>query len=480
MNIVLIIIDTLRYDYIHAHGKLPWIKTPNMDRLAERSWVFDYTFIGSFPTIPHRTDVMTGKYGDPFHIWMPLRHDVMTFPELLGRNGYCTQLIHDTPHLVNGGHNFDWPFHAWTPIRGAEVDRPWIDDSREWPSNWKLDPVFDPLPRDKFNWSNIITYMRANRKRKKHGDWNTAKLFLKACEFLRDNKSRDNFFLWLDSFDPHEPWDVPPEYAVMYDNTKDYDGTIDPRAFAARYEDMSEPARKRHAAMYAAKVSWVDNWLGKFLDTLDETGLAKRTAVILTADHGTHVGERGWGKKAPVWEQVARVPLMVSVPGAIGTGRCDAIAQPQDIFTTICGIAGVETPDGLPSNDVLATAVTRKPGPRNIALSGIALNRLNPRSRELCSAFSREWSMEVGLTPEMSCLRRMGSLDDVTSQHQDVVQAMHAEALAELGQRGIDPKLMAWIKSGGKNEFPWESNFHAGYPAPRNYKAYFARLYHGE
>ena len=219
MNIVLIIIDTLRYDYIHAHDVLPWIKTPNIDSFAERSWVFDYSFIGSFPTIPHRTDVMTGKYGDPFHTWMPLRHDVMTLPEHLGNNGYCTQLIHDTPHLVNGGHNFDWPFHAWTPVRGAEVDRPWIDDSEDWPSNWKLDPIFAPLDPKTLRWENVITYMRANRKRRQHEDWNAARLFLKASEFLCDNGSRDNFFLWVDCFDPHEPWDVPPEYAVMYDDT---------------------------------------------------------------------------------------------------------------------------------------------------------------------------------------------------------------------------------------------------------------------
>ncbi|MBT7099829.1 sulfatase-like hydrolase/transferase, partial [Candidatus Poribacteria bacterium] len=135
MNIVLIIIDTLRYDYVGANGN-PNISTPNLDRLAAESWVFDRAFSASFPTIPFRNDVMRGQYGGPFHPWKPLPFNAPAFPRILGDNGYATQLIHDTPHLVNGGHNFDWPFHGWTFIRGAEVDRPWITDGFKLPDNW--------------------------------------------------------------------------------------------------------------------------------------------------------------------------------------------------------------------------------------------------------------------------------------------------------------------------------------------------------
>ena len=62
LNVVLIIIDTLRYDYIGAHGNT-WIRTPNIDRLAGKSWIFDRAFTNSYPTIPMRTDVMTGQHG---------------------------------------------------------------------------------------------------------------------------------------------------------------------------------------------------------------------------------------------------------------------------------------------------------------------------------------------------------------------------------------------------------------------------------
>ena len=120
MNVIVVIVDTLRYDAIAANGN-PAMKTPNFDRLTEQSWAFDRSYTASYPTIPHRTDALTGRYGAPFHAWKPLDTDVLTIPQALARHGYCTQLIHDTPHLVNGAHGFDFPFHAWMPVRRTEV-----------------------------------------------------------------------------------------------------------------------------------------------------------------------------------------------------------------------------------------------------------------------------------------------------------------------------------------------------------------------
>jgi len=126
MNIILLLIDTMRYDYIGANGN-DWIETPNLNRLASQSWCFDRAFAASFPTIPYRTDVMTGKYGSPFHAWKPLPFTANALPSVLGEAGYATQLLHDTPHLVNGGHAFDYPFHTWTFILRCR-GRPFLDE----------------------------------------------------------------------------------------------------------------------------------------------------------------------------------------------------------------------------------------------------------------------------------------------------------------------------------------------------------------
>lgn len=480
MNICIIVIDTLRRDYIGAYGN-DWIETPNIDRLAEDSVVFDRCFTHSYPTIPHRTDVLTGEYGQPFHPWMPLRHDRNTFVEQLGNGGYCTQLIHDTPHLVNGGHNFDWPFHAWTQVRGAEVDRPWIDASNSWPSNWKRDPLFDFAGDEALQGGMIQTYARANRNRSDNSEWNCARLFDTASRFLRDNSTRDNFLLWVDCFDPHEPWDSPPEFMLKYDHREGYDGTIDPRSFGARNsENMPEAAVQHIAAQYAAKVSWMDHCLGTFLDTMEETGLADETIVLLTADHGTNVGARGrYGKGFPVREQEARIPLMIRLPGQRPM-RSDAIVQPQDIYATMCGVGGEETPDKIESYDLLEQA--RDSGSvRQMALSGRNADRWDGNTdRTLFTAFTAEWALEFAARPECCRLERLGTIEDVSEENPEVVRSLHQRAIEEVARRGADPALVDWLESEGKAEWPTDIEYWDGYPGPAGYVSYFSRLYTGE
>ena len=166
----------------------------------------------------------------------------------------------------------------------------------------------------------LLTYARANRHRRDPEDWNAAQLFSRAADFLRDNRKRDNFFLWLDCFDPHEPWDSPPDYVRLYDDTPGYDGRIDPRAFYPGARGMKNGVfppgvYDRQRALYAAKVSWMDHCFGKVLDALEETGLADNTAIFFTADHGTNLGERGgFGKTGIVNEQEAHVPLYSICP----------------------------------------------------------------------------------------------------------------------------------------------------------------------
>ncbi|MHC4983044.1 MAG: sulfatase [Planctomycetota bacterium] len=481
MNIVLLVIDTLRYDYIGAHGN-DWIQTPNMDRLAAEGWVFDNSFAASYPTIPHRTDAITGTHGSPFHAWRPLPFDVHTLPRVLAEGGYCSQLIHDTPHLVNGGHNFDWPFSAWTCIRGAEVDRPWIDNIKTLPENWTRDELFDFADWDaavkEFRWS---TYARANRRRKTLDDWNCMKLFRTASQFLRDNAGRENFFLWADCFDPHEPWDAPPEFMKMYVKTPGYDGMIDPRSFTFRNQtDVPEEAQNRVKAAYAAKVSWVDHCLGVFLDTLDQTGLSKNTAVVLTADHGTNVGERGkFGKGWGIYESVCHTPFIVRIPGG-GSGRSDIIVQPQDIFATVMAIAGLETPGELDSHDVVAAARDDR-RPRDIAISGTAAAAWNrPQRTALFGAFDGQWCMEVAARAEDCRLVPAGSVEDVAAQHPDVVDRLHAAAVEELERRGTDKAIMKWLRAGGKGKFPEKAKFFEYYPAPAGYTQYWTRIYTGQ
>jgi arylsulfatase A-like enzyme len=495
MNILLCVIDTLRYDFIRAHGANDRIETPNLDRLAAKSQVFDHVYSASYPTIPHRTDVLTGQYAyhgaGPFHPWMPLRFDVTTLPRLLAEAGYATQLIHDTPHLVNGGHAFDWPFAAWTFVHGAEVDRPWIDDAGlAYLHNWAPDPLFDYLGDDAIQEGArrmALTYARANRHRQQPEDWNAAQVFLKGAQFLRENarRGRDGdrapFLLWLDCFDPHEPWDVPPEFVLRYDDTPGYDGRIDPRAFthgARHAEDGQFPpgVRERQRALYAAKVTWVDHWFGHVLDALEETGLDEDTAIILTADHGTNLGERGgFGKTWIVNEQEAHVPLLVHVPG--GTpGRDDRVVQPQDIFATVLDVADVAPPEGaLPSDlqSLLSDAPTR-----DLALAGRSVDSWQDDPAHIVfTVFGPDGYLNVTADPEASRLFRYGAVEDVAADHPEETAQLREAGLALAERRGLAPQLLAWLRSEGAEPFPEGCT---AWPGPPNWSVYWSRLHTSE
>ena len=497
MNLILVIIDTLRYDHIAANvvaeGGTPGIQTPNLDRLVARSWNYTRAFAASFPTIPHRNDVIKGRYGAPFHRWQPLDYDVPNIPQVLRENGYCSQLIHDTPHLVQGGHHFDYPFDAWTPIRGAEVDRSWIHDTWQYQDNWAPDPLFDAYPIDRETLMRkhhaITCYVHTNRRRKQESDWNVAKLFTAGAQFLRDNRRRDSFFLWLDCFDPHEPWDAPPEYVRMYDRTPGYDGRIDPRAFHFRNApDLSEAARKRVQAFYRAKVTLVDRWFGKLLDALDETGLAENTALLLTADHGTNVGDRPrpglpgqFGKSAPPRENESHLPFVLCAPGA-GAGQSDMLVQPQDIFSTLLSVAGLGSvmPDGIESYNVLDLAQRRSSGPRELALAGSTVGswRGAGPDKVLFSAFDREWRLGVAADPSACELERLGTQENAAADHPQVVERLYAAALDEIAHRGLDPALLAWLKSRGTTEFPAEYRATDANPLPKGWRnGYWLNMY---
>jgi arylsulfatase A-like enzyme len=479
MNLILVTMDTLRYDYIGANGN-DWIETPNLDRLAGESWVFDHAYTASYPTIPHRTDLMTGANGKPFHTWRPLPWEAPALPRALAHAGYCTQLLADTPHLINGGHNFDYPFGAWQFIRGAEVDHAWIDDRPAEMGNWFRDPLlegFDPGDAPPQGFWYRQPYCSSNRGRQAHADWNCAQLFQRAGDFLRDNASRENFFLWIDCFDPHEPWDVPPEFMCKYDRTPGYDGHLDPRLLAYRnHPDLPEAARRRVAASYAAKVSWVDHCFGALLAALDGTALARNTAVVVTADHGTQVAEYGrFGKKVPVREQEGHVPLILHVPDG-GRGRCGAIVQPQDITATLLGLGKAQPLPGLDGQDLLALARNGGEGRRALALSGTAADKWNPAGI-LCTLFNRDWSLEVAATPERSVLRRLGRIDEAQEEHPQVVLELHAAALDELARRGAHPELMHWLRRGGPGGIPGHVPRHAFAPMPPGYTSYWEHSY---
>ena len=125
MNILLLISDTFRYDNLlgrAAAGPMGMpVRTPNLDAFSRRAVSLSRMYTSSFPTIPHRTDLTTGRYGWPWYPWQSrLKSGPTHLPQVLHESGYVSQLICDCPHLFRS--DFDDGFHAAVQTRGQEAD----------------------------------------------------------------------------------------------------------------------------------------------------------------------------------------------------------------------------------------------------------------------------------------------------------------------------------------------------------------------
>lgn len=489
MNIIVIVIDTLRYDHVGFHVPGSGVKTPRMDEFAEVSDVWDDAYSASYPTYPHRTDMVTGRYGEPFNPWIPLRTDITCLPELFSDAGYASQLIFDTPVLVNGGARFDYPFNAWTQIRGASTDPPWIDaGGAEMLADWRHDPDLDEyidFGIDDVVGHELVTYTRANRGRSTHADWNVARLFNEASRCIAGNKGRENLFLWIDCFDPHEPWDAPADYVKLYDDDPDWDGRMDPRIFAWKQFFMQKMAMKqplpsylpekfmkRMFASYSAKVSFLDYWFGRFLDSLDTHGFLKNTAVILTADHGTCLGEFGsLGKRVyyQIGEPECHVPLIIYTPGA-DKKRRGGFVQPWDIFPTALKLAGLDVPEGSQGRDIFVDKA------REVAIAGAAPYHgwSSAGDEPRLTLFAGDSYLNVSPNPDCCVLHSYGDTEATTTSDSGKVKRLRERAIGSMEEHGAHPDLIRWFRNGGVDDF--DQSWIRLRP-PEGWVAYWDKLY---
>lgn len=363
MHVIVIVCDNLRYDYLGCNGNT-WVRTPNIDRLASQSVVFDNGWIGSYATIPCRLELLTGQRGHPFQPWIPLPWDAVTLPQILGQHGYVTMLINTTPHLINHGFGFDRPFHAWQMIRGQEVDR------------YRTDPLIGfefPCSLDKVRAPFLMAqYYRNNIDRRREEDYTTPQVMAAAAEWLEHNLAHERLFLWLDIFDVHEPWDPPRWYIDLYDPGYEGEEIVFPKRGPC--DDFTEAEQRHIRALYAANITMLDHWLGWLLDRIEALGLTEETAIFFTTDHGQPMGEHGprFCKSAYLYQEMARWVLMVRLPGCEGAGRrvTGELAQPMDLLPTVLELAGAEIPPQAEGRSLVPLLRGESTHLRDLAFSG--------------------------------------------------------------------------------------------------------------
>lgn len=392
MNVIVILCDTLRRDHVGAYSngralcevsgpQAPdWaVPTPAMDRLARRGVVFENCYCGSTPCMPARRDIYTGRFEFLERGWGPLEEDDLDLPRQVSgppnrsiqrmmREGTpVSYLLSDHFHLwEQGAGNYHMGYSGFDFVRGCEADGFHTD-----PVEFDC-PEVDRLSKNERHWRNVHFI------RHREGDYFCAQVFERASRWLEGNHAHKNFYLHLDIFDPHEPWDPPEDILRMFDPKGYAVSGLGAAPAYAPWERRYTP-EQFHAlrARYAAKVVFLDRWMGRFFDTMDRLGLWDNTLVILTTDHGTYNGDRGLMGKLQTHQfpSVAHIPFIAACPGVAGGQRRSQFVQLVDLYPTVLAATGRPLPampaerplHGVNLLDALADPAART---RDVLLAG--------------------------------------------------------------------------------------------------------------
>jgi len=326
---VVVMYDTLCRHFMPTYGN-EWVKAPNFERLAKRSTQFSNFYVGSMPCMPARREMHTGRYNFLHCSWGPLEPFDDSMPEILGSNGVHSHKVTDHQHYwEDGGATYHQRYTTFDLVRGQESDK------------WKGDV-------DKLRHPDYGSH-RINREYMDRAELQPQHLtFDLGLEFIDRNHEADNWFLQIETFDPHEPFFTQQEFQDLYPH--EYDGpAFDWPPYREVREDDQTIAHIRY--MYASLVTFCDQQLGRVLDAFDKYDLWQDTLLLVNTDHGFLMGEHDWWAKIvnPFFQEVAHIPFWAydpRIPNCVGESR-DALAQTIDIAPTVLEYFGINRPPDM-------------------------------------------------------------------------------------------------------------------------------------
>ncbi len=377
-NVLLVSIDTLRADHLGFHGY--WRDTsPNLDALAARAAVFDHAQASSSWTLPTLATVLTSHYSSTHGCWTftsRLDPSHTTLAEHLLAHGYDTASISSAVYL-----GMD---------HGLQQGIVHFDDSA-------YRPDVEP--------SRAVTSERISA---------AAVRFLEA---KADSPDELPWLLWLHYFDPHDDFVFHPGFSERFSTT-----------------DATDPLQSLRD-LYDGEIRWTDFHVGRVLDALERTGLARETLVVVLSDHGEELGDHGGTFHGhTLFDELTRVPLVIAGPG-IEPRVVPDLVRTVDVLPTLLELVGCAVPDGLAGRSLVplldGAGLAERPAVAELRLRA---------SAPLRSIVSGRWKLVIDLAaepPTPSLYDRVadpGERRDVAADHPDVVRALTAELERTLAQ----------------------------------------------
>ena len=329
----------------------PLAKTPCLDALAKRGVVFERAYCQDPVCNPSRASLLSGLAPNTTRVTVN-----------------ADDLFQNLPDVVTLPHQFRQ--HGYETMRSGKIFHVGVPsgiESRDDPKAWvRGTPFKDEHPYPKARPSEVkvktaqgsgLPWAETTGTDDDLVDGNFART---AIAWLKDRDKSKPFFLAVGFHRPHLPFVAPAKYFDLYP----IDSIKFPNEPKGHEENIPLPARngsipgyaltatpdQRRAAIrgYLACVSYMDAQAGRVLDALKELGLDNNTIIIFTSDHGWHLGEHGLWHKRSLFEECARVPLIVAAPGAKGNGqKSKSLVELLDLFPTLCDLAGVPAPTVL-------------------------------------------------------------------------------------------------------------------------------------
>ncbi len=354
MRVICLLCDSLNRHFLSMYGH-DLAETPNLDWFAKKAFTLDRHFSGSLPTMPTRRELWTGNYEFLWRPWGALEPWDKELPRIIRNDDILTMLITDSYHLFEkGSGNYHFAFEGWEFFRGFEND-PWVTEPTDMPEH---------------NGNFMERYARNMRRMVNEEDLPPAKTLRCVDNWLQKNHTHERFFLMVDEFAPHEPFNTPEYLVKKYD--PDYDG---PLFFWPKYgRNIFSDGDLRHLrAAYSAHVTLLDKYIGRVFETMTNLDMWKDTAFILMTDHGHFLGEHGYTGKpsCPQYNTLVHIPLMIYVPGHEGNGsHINALTANVDLFPTILDLFGLKPETGIHGRSLMPLIREEKKSVRDWTLYG--------------------------------------------------------------------------------------------------------------
>jgi len=368
-NIVFFFTDDQRFDTIAALNN-PAIHTPHIDALVKRGTAFTRAHIpcgtSGAVCMPSRAMLNTGR--TLFHITdagRSIAPEHTTIGEALRQNGYRT---FGTGKWHNGTESFNRSFDDGNEIFFGGMADHWNVPAYHYDPSGAYDTVLPCCP-DPFH-TNTVSDRRADHIR--NGVHSSELVCAAAVDWIHHYNDPAPFYTYISFLAPHDPRTMPSRFLEMYDPADiplppNFRGghPFDTGVLHIRDEELApfpreEDDTRRHLAEYYAMISHLDDELGKVVRAVEEKGELDNTLFIFAGDNGLALGQHGLFGKQNCYEHSVRVPLIFAGPGVPAGVRSDSLCYLFDVFPTICGLAGLETPASVEGQNL--TPAMETPG----------------------------------------------------------------------------------------------------------------------